>query len=272
MLKLDRGGVAEAVRTDEGTADYLERNKAAWDSWAPSHLIPARRAWQEDELSWGIWGISERDLRLIEALPSDADVIELGCGTAAISAGLARRGARPVAVDFSSRQLKTAEDLQRYHGVSFELLHANAEDVHYESASFDLALSEYGVSLWSDPRRWLPEANRLLRPDGLLVFFTSSSLLITCTSLDGSTSEQRLVRDYFGRFRVEFDSAGPVEFHLGHGLWIGLLREFGFVVERLQEVQPPASATSRVSVASLEWARRWPSEDVWVVRKVADVG
>jgi hypothetical protein len=43
-------------------------------------------------LTWGIFGVPESDLR---ALPDDLagrDVIELGCGTAYVSAGLARRG------------------------------------------------------------------------------------------------------------------------------------------------------------------------------------
>ncbi|WP_216843803.1 methyltransferase domain-containing protein [Phytoactinopolyspora alkaliphila] len=40
------------------------------------------------------------------------DVIELGCGTAYVSAWMARRGARPVGLDNSAEQLATtAQDL-----------------------------------------------------------------------------------------------------------------------------------------------------------------
>jgi SAM-dependent methyltransferase len=46
------------------------------------------------------------------------DAIELGCGTAYVSAWLARRGARVVGIDNSEAQLATARDLQRKHGLN----------------------------------------------------------------------------------------------------------------------------------------------------------
>ena len=36
--------------------------------------------------------------------------------------------------------------------------------------SFDLAISEYGAAIWADPYKWIPEAARLLRPGGQLIF------------------------------------------------------------------------------------------------------
>ena len=75
------------------------------------------------------------------------DVIELGCGTAYVSAWLARRGARVVGVDNSAAQLATARRLQREHGLAFTLIHGNAEQEPYPDASFDLAISEYGACL-----------------------------------------------------------------------------------------------------------------------------
>ena len=47
------------------------------------------------------------------------DTIELGCGTAYVSAWLARRGARPVGIDNSAKQLETARRLQEEHGLDF---------------------------------------------------------------------------------------------------------------------------------------------------------
>ncbi len=45
------------------------------------------------------------------------DVVELGCGTAYLSAWLARRGARPVGVDVTPAQLETARAMQRETGL-----------------------------------------------------------------------------------------------------------------------------------------------------------
>jgi SAM-dependent methyltransferase len=249
--------------------DYIERNRAAWDAWARDSAAPGRRAWNDRELCWGIWDIPESELRLIDEQKAPADVIELGCGTASISAWLARRGMRPVGVDISRAQLQTAERLQEEFGPQFPLIHANAEQVPFDDDSFDLAISEYGASLWCDPRRWLPEAHRLLRAYGRLLFITHAPLLMACTPEDGGPASDQLVRDYFTGYRTEFPEESGVEFHLTHSHWIRLLRANGFMVENLIEVRPPHGAKPRLEFASVEWARRWPSEEIWVARKIA---
>jgi SAM-dependent methyltransferase len=250
--------------------DYIERNRVAWERWAPAHAAAGREAWREKDLRWGIWGVPESGLRILEDLEPGATVIELGCGTAVVSSWLARRGFLPFAVDIASAQLTTAKALQQEFGVSFPLRHANAEQVMLEDVRFDLAISEYGASLWCDPRRWLAEARRLLRLDGRLVFFTNSAMLMACTPADGGTAGERLVRDYFSRSFVEFPGNGAVEFHLTHGHWVRLLRANGFELENLIEVRPPPKAKpARFAFTYLEWARRWPSEEIWIARKTA---
>jgi SAM-dependent methyltransferase len=248
-------------------ADYVERNRAVWERLAPGHAAAAREAWQEEDLRWGIWGLPESQLRLLDGLGAHDDVLELGCGSAVISAWLARHSMRPVAVDIAQAQIDTAERLQGEFRVSFPLICANAEEVPYDKGSFDAAVSDYGASLWCNPRRWLPEARRLLRPGGKLIFITNGALLMACTPGDGGPAQEHLVRDYFSRYRVEFSEDSAVEFHLSHGHWIRLLRANQFVLENLIEARPPLGAKSRFEFVSLEWARRWPSEEIWIARK-----
>jgi ubiquinone/menaquinone biosynthesis C-methylase UbiE len=88
-----------------------------------------------------MFGVPESDVRILPEV-SGLDVIELGCGTAYWSAWFARRGARPIGVDLSERQLDTARDMQAQHSLDFELIHASAESVPLPDASFDLAFSE----------------------------------------------------------------------------------------------------------------------------------
>ncbi len=148
------------------------------------------------------------------------------------------------------------------------MLHGNAETVPYPDASFDLALSEYGASIWCDPARWVPEAARLLRPGGDLVMLKTGLLRLLCTADDGERAGDRLVRDAFGPLRVEWSDDGSVEFDLPHGEWIALFRRHGLGVERLVELRPPADASAgRYDFVSLDWARRWPSEEIWHARK-----
>lgn len=251
---------------DSCLTEHARRNRAAWDRQAHEWREPGRRAWASDDPCWGIWHVPERELKVLP--PVDGrDVIELGCGTAYWSAWLARRGARVTGLDNSERQLDTARHLQREHGLAFPLLHASAESVPLADGSFDLALSEYGASIWCDPRRWVLEAARLLRPGGDLIFLKHGTVLTLCGPDGDAPVADRLVRDYFGLHRLEWSTDGSVEFDLPYGEWIALFRASGFTIERLVAVRPPENATSRHAFVSLEWARRWPSEEIWHVRK-----
>jgi hypothetical protein len=84
---------------------------------------------------------------------------------------------------------------------------------------------------------------------------------------------ERLVRPYFGLHRIEWsDGDESVEFHLPHGKLIALLRENGFAVEELIEVRPSAGSTTRYPWMTLDWARKWPCEEVWKARKDGPTG
>jgi SAM-dependent methyltransferase len=249
--------------------EHVTRNREAWDRFAADYVGPGERAWAEAEPSWGIFGIPEAEVGLLPDVDG-RDVIELGCGTGYVSAWLARRGARPVGIDNSPKQLETAVRLQREHGIDFPLILGNAERVPYPDASFDLAISEYGAALWADPHAWIPEAARLLRPGGRLVFLTNHVLAYLCVpdiETDGPPDE-RMKRPYFGMGRTEWpDSEGEIEFHLTHGDWVRLLVASGFEVEDLVELRPGPEATTTYQWMSLDWARRWPCEEAWKARR-----
>lgn len=218
-----------------------------------------------------MWRIPESKTHLLPKKLNGLDVIELGCGTAYVSAWLARGGAHVTGIDNSENQLKTARAMQKEHKLFFPLIHGNAEEVPLPDASFDLAISEYGANIWCDPYRWVPEASRLLRPGGWLIFLGNGNILMLCTNDDENIpATAMLLRDYFGMHRFEFpDSGGAVEFHLGYGDWVRLLRANSFEIENLVELRPPRGAVTRYPFVKSDWARRWPSEEVWVARKKA---
>jgi SAM-dependent methyltransferase len=221
-------------------------------------------------MTWGQFGIPDEELGALPATVSGLDVVELGCGTAYISAFLARQGARPVGVDVSPAQLDTARRMQEQFGLHFPLHLGNAEELPFSDASFDLAVSEYGASIWCDPYRWVPEAARVLRPGGRLTFLVNGLQLMLCTPIDATEETpvgQRLERPQFGLHRVEWPDTEAVEFHLSHGDWIRLLRSSGFEIESLIEIQAPVDTERRHPHASLEWARQWPMEEIWVARR-----
>jgi SAM-dependent methyltransferase len=259
-----------AVPVDLPDDDSVAINRAVWtESNARYTDARASAGWQEPEITWGIWHAPEARLRALPPSVAGLDVVELGCGTAYFSAWLARRGARPVGVDPTPAQLATARRCQQELGLPFPLVEAPAERVPLPDATFDLAVSEYGASIWADPYRWIPEAARLLRPGGRLVFLRTSTLAVLCSPDAGPVGE-RLVRPQLGLHRLDWRAdGGGIEFHLGHGDWLRLLRASGFDVLDLLELQAPPGAQDHpyYDAVPVAWARRWPAEEIWVARK-----
>jgi SAM-dependent methyltransferase len=255
--------------TDLSESDYVAQNRELWTQSNAEYTDPsAEHAWAKDEFTWGVFGVPEREIGVLGDA-AGLDVVELGCGTAYFSAWLAKQGARPVGIDVTPAQLETARRLQAETGIEFPLIEANAEEVPLPDASFDLAVSEYGASIWCDSFRWIPEAHRLLRPGGRLVFLRSSPLVILCAVEEPDSTSDTLQRPQRGMHRVEW-SDGGVEFHLSHGDMLRLLRSTGFEVEDLIELYAPDGAETHdyYSYVTAEWARKWPPEEIWTARKI----
>ncbi|HET6815146.1 MAG TPA: methyltransferase domain-containing protein [Actinomycetota bacterium] len=259
------------MSTPNAGAD-VARNRALWTMVNEQFTDEdAQRAWAAAELTWGLFGVPERDLGILGDV-AGLDVVELGCGTAYLSAQLARRGARPVGLDLTPAQLATARRCQERFGLVFPLIEADAEHVPVAGASFDLVVSEYGASVWCDPERWVAEAARLLRPGGRLVFLTNSVLATLCVPEEEGVAQDHLLRPQRGLHRVEWPGGG-VEFHPSHGEWVRVLGANGFVVQALYELYAPADAATHryYGIATAEWASRWPVEDLWAARLTAGV-
>ena len=251
--------------------DYALVNRATWTKANAEYTDRrARDGWAQAEITWGMWRLPERE---VAALPdvTGKDVIELGCGTAYFGAWLKRAGARRVVgIDVTPAQLDTARRMDEEFGLGLELVEANAEDVPLPDASFDLAFSEYGASIWCDPALWIAESARLLRPGGELLFMRGSTLRILCSPDEGRIDD-RLVRPQKGLYRLEWrddDDAG-VEFHPGTADLFRILRENGFQLLDLQELFAPEDAVDHeyYSEPPADWSKRWPAEEIWHARK-----
>lgn len=243
-------------------------NVAAWQAIGDEQLELGRRNWSAPEPRWGVFGIPESLVGLFPRDVKGCDVVEIGCGTGYVSSWLARRGALPVALDPTPGQLGIARDLQAVHGIRFPLVRAAGEQIPFADASFDLAISEYGAAIWADPYLWIPEAARILRPGGELLFLGNSTLMMLCApDEDDVAADERMVRPQLGMHRFEWPTDPGIEFHLSHGDWIALLRAHGFEIEELIELYPPEGSTTRYQFVTLDWARRWPCEEAWRARR-----
>ncbi|HYN72237.1 MAG TPA: class I SAM-dependent methyltransferase [Nakamurella sp.] len=217
-------------------------------------------------MAWGVWQLPEDEVR---ALPEAGgkDVLELGCGACQWSIALARRGARPVGLDVSARQLEHARRLMAQACVDFPLVRASAEDVPLPDAGFDLVFADHGAFGFTDPYRTVPEAARLLRPGGELVFSMNTPISEMCWGDDDDDPGTTLLRDYYGLRTVEAE--GTIDFQLGYGEWIRLFAANGLQPLDLIELRPPADAVSSYrSERSRDWARRWPMDHIWKLRRL----
>jgi SAM-dependent methyltransferase len=252
-----------------GWPEDAARNRDVWTKGNAEYTdAQAAEKWALDEITWGLWDVPESDIGVLGDV-AGLDVVELGCGTAYMSAVFAKHGARPVGVDITPAQLETARRMMAETGIEFPLVEADAGDTGLPGESFDLVFSEYGASIWIDQERFAAESARLLRPGGRLVFMSTSPLVVMCSRADGPVTPE-LVRAQFGMNRIEWPD-GSAEFCLPHGERIDLLHRHGFEAERLVEVQAPETAATHpfYDYVSAEWGRQWPVEEIWAARKTA---
>jgi SAM-dependent methyltransferase len=252
--------------TPGGLTEHAVHNRAAWN--ATSDDYQARHGAQLEKsggLAWGTTQIPEAELHVLGEI-AGRDILELGCGAAQWSIALALRGARPVGLDLSERQLEHARRLMAEAGVDFPLVHASAEAVPLPDASFDIVFCDFGAMTFADPYRTVPEAARLLRPGGLFAFSHESPIATICWPLDAEEATEHLVLDYFGMRTIH--DGETISFQLPFGEWIRLFRASGFTIEDCLEPRPAPDATSTYrSAAMLAWARRWPAETIWRLRR-----
>jgi len=245
------------------------RSRELWDQRAASYQARhGRQLAKSGGAAWGVWQLPESRLRVLGDVTGH-DVLELGCGAAQWSIALHGLGARITGLDNSARQLEHARLLMEAAAAEFPLVHASAESTGLAACSFDVVFCDHGAMTFADPYKTVPEAARLLRPGGLLAFSMNTPILDIAWPPESEHPSARLERDYWNLSTLE-EPGQPAAFQLPYGAWIRLFRQAGFIVEDLLELRPPADVTSTYRDESDRvWARRWPMEHIWRVRRTA---
>jgi SAM-dependent methyltransferase len=251
-----------------GSRQHERHNRAFWDADADDYQALHGDDLTTRALAWGAWRLPESELCVLGDVRA-LDVLELGCGAGQWSTALAGLGARSVGLDQSLMQLEHARKNRDAAGVGVPLVAASGEAVPLRDASFDIVFCDHGAMSFCDPAVTLPEVARLLRPKGLLAFCHATTLLYLTWDERRQRQDTRLHRSYFDVGRLELGD-GTIDFQLPHGEWFRLFREHGLVVDDLIELRPPEDATTTYDdFAPHDWARRWPAEQIWKVRKRA---
>ena len=243
------------------------RNRELWDQRSDEYQAkhgPQLAA--SGGLAWGVWQLPESELRILGEVCGRA-VLELGCGAAQWSIALDALGADVTGLDISERQLEHARALMAAAGVEFPLVRASAEATPFDDASFEVVFCDHGAMAFADPYLTVPEVARILRPGGLLAFSMHTPIHDIAREPDSDHPADKLIDTYWDLHVIE-EPGEPATFQLPYGEWIRLFVESGFTVESLIELRPPPDATSSYRhEVDREWARRWPMEHIWRVRR-----
>jgi 2-polyprenyl-3-methyl-5-hydroxy-6-metoxy-1,4-benzoquinol methylase len=119
----------EKVTLEMSDDDHIQRNRKCWNKLARAYASAGEANWACTEPGWGVFGVPESTLKMLPQDMRSMKALELGCGTAYISAWMARRGAQVTGIDLSEGQLETACRLQQLHNLPFELMQGNCEEL-----------------------------------------------------------------------------------------------------------------------------------------------
>lgn len=187
---------------------------------------------------WGMYSVPDAHLGALGDVTGKR-VLELGCGAGQWSRALAAEGAAVVGLDLSEAQLAAAA---RARGADrYPLVQGAAERLPFATGAFDLVFCDFGGLSWAPPHLAVPEAARVLRPGGRLVFNVASPWFEVCYDETAARVTTTLQKDYFGLDTIA-EGDGATTYQLTYGDWIRTLIRAGLVVDDLIEPRPAPDA------------------------------
>lgn len=148
--------------------DRLRLGRVLLDRERDAQSFFANAATEWDGIRGSLYGNLFQQTALLTLLPSHWVVADLGCGTGAVTADLARHVKQVIGVDQSPAMLKAAR--KRTHGLAnVDLRKGSLEKLPIESASCDAVLLVLVLTYVVSIEAALHEAARILKPGGKLV-------------------------------------------------------------------------------------------------------
>jgi len=144
-----------------------------------------------------------------ERLPDTARILEAGCGPGGLWAENADRvpaGWKLTLTDFSEGMVKRARENTIKAGLDAECVHADIQDLPFDTGAFDAAIANHMLYHVPDIHRGLTEIKRVLAPEGILFAATNGDghmreLYDLCRAYSPGTEVKR--DQLTKRFRLE---------------------------------------------------------------------
>ena len=108
---------------------------------------------------------------------SAIEALDIGCGTGFLSLELAARGHHVTGIDFAPEMLALAKEKATSASAQIRFEHADAENLPFAAASFDLVITRHVLWTLPHPEAALGEWIRVLRPGGRLAVIDGQSLV-----------------------------------------------------------------------------------------------
>ena len=221
----------------------MRANRDDWNAGAEDYQREHGEFLGDARFIWSPEGLDESAVRLLGDV-AGLRVLEVGCGAAQCSRWLRRNGARAFGLDVSTRQLAISAQLDVKTATVVPVVCANAEQLPFADASFDMACSAFGaLPFVADVAAVFREVARVLRPGSSWVFSVTHPLRWAFPD-DPGEAGLVLGRSYFDRTPyVEEDASGAatyVEHHRTLGDWVRALTAGDFVLQDLVEPEWPA--------------------------------
>ena len=148
-----------------GVIRMTQRNNVAIKQKARDEFNEWAREY-ESGLVWNVFyrTLHRRFIRKVQPV-QDKDVLDVGCGTGAVSRRLVSRGARVWGVDYSPGMLAAAREIsQENKGLTF--VEGSACSLPFEDNRFDCVTSAFSFHHFPDAMEALKEMRRVLKPGG----------------------------------------------------------------------------------------------------------
>lgn len=141
---------------DATTLDYgaiTGRQQATWSA-GDFHVI-----------SRGIVGISESLCEAVDPRPNER-VLDIACGSGNTALSVSRRNCEVTGIDYVSALIERARRRAEAEGAEIDFRVADAQDLPFPDASFDVAVSVFGIMFAPDQEKAARELLRVTRPGG----------------------------------------------------------------------------------------------------------
>ncbi|MFQ5618309.1 MAG: class I SAM-dependent methyltransferase [Rhodospirillales bacterium] len=231
---------------DEDTANAQERNRLWWERMPMTYAD-----WHaDDRLPVDADEFKHIENRIFAASPflrqwfdrmdfQGQRVLDVGCGSGALSCRLAKMGARVTAIDITGAAVSLARRNARAQGLELDIVQMDAEHMALPPASFDFVFSWGVLHHTDDIEAAFRELSRVLKPgkSGLVMVYHRASAVYYLNGLKWLLVKGKLFRGHTLRSVQDFYTDGYYHRYLRRHEIAGLLAGAGLTARRISVTQ-----------------------------------